>query len=185
MAALGEDLKCKKTQAYSDGVLRQCLRIVGHAGQHKFVLHRANSHARRTRTADGKPLNPLAMVSGTRVEPRWGSRPGRYRGRRWGTISRLEGRDAAYVAWDGSDEQLCPLSELRCEAEGTFAAAVYQCYNNVAADCWGERVPPISHFVCVMLDQMGFNGGMDASTLAAWDTLTTAAKTRIIRSVGP
>jgi hypothetical protein len=130
-------------------------------------------------------LNPLAMVSGTRVEPRWGRRPGRYRGRRWGTISKLEGRHAAHVVWDGSNEELCPLSELRCEAEADFAAAVYQCYNNVAADCWGERVPPISHFVEVMLDQIWFNGSMDASRRAAWNQLSTAAKIRIIRSVGP
>ena len=186
---IGDDLQCKVQQGYSDGVQRQCLRITGHSGRHQFVKHRANSHARRTRTADGKPHHPLAMVSGVRVEPRHGSRPGRYRGRRWGVIARLDGRDAAYIHWDGGDEQLCLLSDLRTEAECTFADGVYRCYNSIGSDVWGERVPPLCQFIDIMLDQMCYgpcgHSGLDAAEQAAWDGLSRAARVRIIRSVGP
>lgn len=162
--------------------MRQCLRMVGHTGGHRYTPLKAKSQQPRK-------VNPLAIASGVRVEPRWGARPGRYRGRRWGTVARLDGRDAAYVNWDGGDEQLCLLSDLRTEAECTFADGVYRCYNSIGGDVWGERVPPMSHFISVMFDQMAYGGcghsGLDAAEQAAWDGLSHAARERIIRSVGP
>ncbi len=136
-----------------------------------------------------KPVNPLKPIIGTRVEPRPEARRRQLRGRRWGTVARLDGADAAIVHWDDGSEQLCYLSDLCTEAEAHFASGVYSCYNSIAPDVWGERVPPISQFVDIMLDQMcngpGGHSRLNAEEQAAWDSLSRAARTRIIRSVGP